>query len=157
MKQVCLSVFVAVYKSSKSAFALVGGILTILGSFGCILLSLFFVNGFIYNWGEYPNSPTDYWALFIGMLSLLSFILGVIGGIMALSRKSFALAAVGSSLVAVEAFVVILYLFVRISSVADVLPVFYAWNFTFYYTAFLLVMLGVLGVIFVVVARREFR
>jgi hypothetical protein len=42
-------------KSSKSAFALVGGILTILGSFGCILLSLFFVNGFIYNWGEYPN------------------------------------------------------------------------------------------------------
>ncbi|MBX5326429.1 MAG: hypothetical protein ACQXXH_00770 [Candidatus Bathyarchaeia archaeon] len=74
-----------------------------------------------------------------------------------LSRKSFALAAVGSSLVAVEAFVVILYLFVRISSVADVLPVFTLGILLFVTPLFLLAMLGVLGVIFVVVARREFR
>jgi hypothetical protein len=140
------STSVITLRSSKSGFALAGGILTILSSLGCSLLGLIFlILGFAANWGESPNTPlySDYWSLFIGILGFIAFALGLAGGIMALIRRNFALAIIGPFLIVSEVLAITIYM--RASGVFGVLLI------------LLFAIPPLLGLIFVAIAKQEFR
>ncbi|MBX5327657.1 MAG: hypothetical protein ACQXXH_01475 [Candidatus Bathyarchaeia archaeon] len=130
----------------KFAFALIGGVLAILSSLGCGLLGLFFIMGFRANLLDYPNSPPDYLVLSIGILGILGFVLGLAGGVMTLLRRKFVLAIVGPSLIIIEALVTTL----RFATNPFGISLLVIYTIT-------LLALALLSVIFVTIAKQEFR
>jgi hypothetical protein len=131
----------------KTGFPIAGGILTILGSciaafIGMLMLiaSAFESNAYYYSYNPYP------YYLFIGFFGILGFAFGLTAGIFSLKRKHFALSIVGTSLLLLSGFVmVVLFALMPYGSVGV--------GLLFGLPAMLL---SLLGLIFTAISKGEF-
>jgi ABC-type branched-subunit amino acid transport system permease subunit len=125
----------------RTGFPVAGGILAIIGS---CLSNFLGVGGIAISWHANFYVGIDYPFLFLGLVGVLAFLFGAIGGIMALRRKDFALSVIGACFLLFHSIVTIL-------SFGSV----HLWEGGLVYGTPLLV-LSILSLVFIAISKKEF-
>jgi len=125
----------------RTGFPIAGGILAIIGA--CISIFLG-VGGIIISWHRYFYEGIGYPFLFLGLVGVLAFVFGAIGGITALKRKDFVLSVIGACFLLFQSIVTILAFGSE-----------HVWEGALVYGTPMLV-LSILSLVFIVVSKEEF-
>lgn len=125
----------------KSGFPLTGGILVILAASFVLISGLIYLLYFtIYSsmsYGYYYPWYYGGWSLILGIMCIIGFALGIVGGISSLTRKNFVVAVIGASFVIVGGSISLLTPFAILLGIVSF-------------------VLGILGLILIAISKKEF-